>query len=286
MQLVTLGQTDAAIKIQAQLEELNQRWTRLQADTGQKVAEFERANEVQRFHRDVDETKDWIQEKEDAVSIDDVGKDLRSVQALQRKHEGLERDLAALGERIDNLEEGGEKLAKNHPEAAQDIADRKAEILKDWVQLKQVATERKEKLLDSYDFQRFLSDFRDLMAWISNMKSLINSEEMATDVTVAEALLERHQEHRTEIDARAGTFQAFELFGQQLLQANHYASTEVQDRLDSIKEARQDLEKAWIARRMQLDQCLELQLFYRDCEQAESWMSSREAFLQTDDGGD
>ena len=115
--------------------------------------------------------------------------------------------MAALGERIDNLEEGGEKLAKNHPEAADDIAERKAEILKDWVQLKQVATERKEKLLDSYDFQRFLSDFRDLMAWISNMKSLINNEEMATDVTVAEALLERHQEHRTEIDARAGTFQ-------------------------------------------------------------------------------
>jgi spectrin alpha len=27
--------------------------------------------------------------------------------------------------------------------------------------------------------------------------------------------------------------------------------------------AREDLEKAWIARRMQLDQCLELQLFYR-----------------------
>jgi len=207
---------------------------------------------------------------------------------LQRKHEGLERDLAALGERIGSLEEGGEKLAKNHPESTQDIADRKAVILKDWVQLKQVAIERKEKLLDSYDFQRFLSDFRDLMAWISNMESLMNNEEMATDVTVAEALLERHQEHRTEIDARAGTFQAFELFGQQLLQANHYASTEVQERIDSIKEARQDLEKAWIARRMQLDQCLELQLFYRDCEQAESWMSSREEFLAGDetDGGD
>ena len=49
--------------------------------------------------------------------------------------------------------------------------------------------------------------------------------------------------------------------------------------MDNIKEARQDLEKAWIARRMQLDQCLELQLFYQDCEQAESWMSSREAFF-------
>ena len=28
-----------------------------------------------------------------------------------------------------------------------------------------------------------------------------------------------------------------------------------------------------------MDQCLELQLFYQDCQQAESWMSSREAFF-------
>jgi CO dehydrogenase/acetyl-CoA synthase delta subunit len=34
---------------------------------------------------------------------------------------------------------------------------------------------------------------------------------------------------------------------------------------------------------MQLDQCLELQLFYRDCEQAENWMSAREAFLQAEE---
>merc|ERR1719228_2622611 len=115
------------------------------------------------------------------------------------------------------------------------------------------------------------------------MKSLICTDELATDVTGAEALLERHQEHRTEIDARSGTFQAFELFGQQLLQADHFASDEVKEKLESMSNAREDLEKAWIARRMQLDQCLELQLFYRDCEQAENWMSSREAFLSSDE---
>merc|ERR1719192_1577442 len=53
-----------------------------------------------------------------------------------------------------------------------------------------------------------------------------------------------------------------------------------------MNNAREDLEKAWIARRMQLDQCLELQLFYRDCEQAENWMTSRESFLSTDDATD
>lgn len=84
-----------------------------------------------------------------------------------------------------------------------------------------------------------------------------------------------------EIDARAGTFQAFELFGQQLLQSNHYASVEIQEKLESMSEARQELEKAWIQRRMQLDQNLELQLFCRDCEQAENWMSARETFLNS-----
>ena len=38
--------------------------------------------------------------------------------------------------------------------------------------------------------------------------------------------------------------------------------------------------RAWIARRAKLDQCLELQLFNRDCKQAETWMAAREASLE------
>lgn len=183
------------------------------------------------------------------------------------------------------------------------------------------------------------------MSWINGIRGLVSSEELAKDVTGAEALLERHQvlnssfvflyklkqsvhltlhthlsfffpyfqEHRTEIDARAGTFQAFEQFGQQLLARGHYASPEIQQKLEALDRERADLEKAWVQRRMMLDQCLELQvmqsdeqletvmsfslhwltvvsvyhqLFNRDCEQAENWMAAREAFLASDDKGD
>ena len=50
--------------------------------------------------RDVDETKSWMNEKDTALLSDDYGRDLASVQALQRKHEGLERDLAALEDKV------------------------------------------------------------------------------------------------------------------------------------------------------------------------------------------
>ena len=51
------------------------------------------------------------------------------------------------------------------------------------------------------------------------------------------------QEHRSEIDARAGTFQAFEMFGHQLLANNHYESPQVQEKLTDMNKARDDLEK-------------------------------------------
>jgi len=41
-----------------------------------------------------------------------------------------------------------------------------------------------------------LSDFRDLVSWIHDMKAIIAADELAKDVAGAEALLERHQEHR------------------------------------------------------------------------------------------
>ncbi|XP_008577846.1 PREDICTED: spectrin alpha chain, non-erythrocytic 1 [Galeopterus variegatus] len=268
------------------IKELNERWRSLQQLAEERSQLLGSAHEVQRFHRDADETKEWIEEKNQALNTDNYGHDLASVQALQRKHEGFERDLAALGDKVNSLGETAERLIQSHPESAEDLQEKCTELNQAWNSLGKRADRRKAKLGDSHDLQRFLSDFRDLMSWINGIRGLVSSDELAKDVTGAEALLERHQEHRTEIDARAGTFQAFEQFGQQLLAHGHYASPEIKEKLDILDQERTDLEKAWVQRRMMLDHCLELQLFHRDCEQAENWMAAREAFLNTEDKGD
>uniref|UniRef100_A0A7E4VTH7 Spectrin alpha chain n=1 Tax=Panagrellus redivivus TaxID=6233 RepID=A0A7E4VTH7_PANRE len=284
--LTAVGQTETAVRIRQQIEDLNQRWKALEEKADQREQQLGSAHEVQRFHRDIDETRDWIAEKNDALDSDDFGRDLRSVQALQRKHEGVERDLAALGDQIKRLDDKANKLRQTHPEAAKQILDLQRQINEQWNQLTAKANSRKEKLLESYDYQRFLSDYNDLMQWINGMNQLISSEELANDANGAEALLERHQEYRTEINARAATFQAFDQFGKQLINSGHYAANDVAKHLQDVENARKRLEDAWVARRQILDQCLELQLFYRDCEQADTWMTAREAFLNQDDSSD
>jgi spectrin alpha len=42
----------------------------------------------------------------------------------------------------------------------------------------------------------------------------------------------------------------------------------------------------WEERRILYEQCMDLQLFYRDTEQADTWMAKQEAFLANEDLGD
>ncbi|KAK7065236.1 Spectrin alpha chain, non-erythrocytic 1 [Halocaridina rubra] len=283
VQLQSLGETEAAQKMQHQINELNSKWQTLQKMAQARQFQLVSENHVQRLNRDTDETKEWINEKDEALKSDDYGKDLPSVQALQRKHEGLERDMAALGDKIRQLEETGNLLLKTHPDKAEIISSMQCELQEFWTQVTKKANARREKLLDSYDFQRFLSNYRDLSSWITSMMGLVSLDELANDVTAAEALKERHQEYRGEIDARSVVFQNFELFGHQLIHNNHFASSEIQRKLEDMNEARQELERTWIKRKLTLDQCLELQVFLSDCEQAGKWMNSRKDILESDD---
>lgn len=124
------------------------------------------------------------------------------------------------------------------------------------------------------------------MSWINSQLLQVSSEDLANDVTGAEALLERHQELRNEIDARSPAFQQFEMFGKQLIQKKHFAAPEINDALEKIREARDELNKEWANRQKHLDDCLELQLFNRDCEQLDTWMKNREEFVRTEEEGD
>jgi hypothetical protein len=85
----------------------------------------------------VNETVQWIVEKDTVLSSDDYGKDLASVNALKRKHDGLERDLVALDDKVQNLSSECDQLKESHPEVEEDIEAKKEELVQAWDGLKQ-----------------------------------------------------------------------------------------------------------------------------------------------------
>ncbi|XP_027467817.2 spectrin alpha chain, erythrocytic 1 isoform X1 [Zalophus californianus] len=263
-------------------QELNTRWDSLQSLAEEQRQLLGSAHAVQVFQREADETKEQIEKKHQALCAADPGSDLFSVQALQRQHEIFERDLMPLGEKVTMLGETAERLSKSHPDAADDLWRQGMELKEAWDNLLKSSEDRKENLNEAQKFYMFLMQARDLENWISSIGGMVSSEELAEDLTGTEILLERHQEHRADMEAEAPTFQALEDFGAELISSGHHSSPEIEEKLEAVRLKKDDLEKAWKQRKRMLDQCLELQLFHGNCDQAESWMLARENFLRSE----
>ncbi|KOB67800.1 Alpha Spectrin [Operophtera brumata] len=153
VQLMTVGQTEAALKIKTQMQELNSKWKSLQQLTEERASQLGSAHEVQRFHRDA-----FVRSN---VSYADAREYLTTSAVMAadpvRKHEGLERDLAALGDKIRQLDETANRLMSTHGDSAEATYSKQREITDAWQQLQTRANARKEKLLDSYDLQRLMN---------------------------------------------------------------------------------------------------------------------------------
>lgn len=61
---------------------------------------------------------------------------------------------------VNSLGETAERLIQSHPEAVDDIQEKCTELNTAWSSLVGRADQRKDKLSNSHDLQRFLSDFR------------------------------------------------------------------------------------------------------------------------------
>jgi spectrin beta len=64
---------------------------------------FVASTSVELFHRTCDEATEWMEEKITKLDTEELGRDLQSVQALQRRHQNLERELAPLEERVNRI---------------------------------------------------------------------------------------------------------------------------------------------------------------------------------------
>jgi hypothetical protein len=68
-------------------------WRQLQDQIASRKERLHSASEIHKFSNNLDDLLDRIQQKENSLSLDDVGRDAGTVQVLQRQHEVLEHEL-------------------------------------------------------------------------------------------------------------------------------------------------------------------------------------------------
>ena len=92
------------------------------------------------------------------------------------------------------------------------------------------------------------------------MKDQITSGELAKNVTEAEDMLKTHQEFKVQIETREENFRSVREFGEKLVSASHYASSEIISRLSGLEDGHASLLVVWKERQDLLTQCYDLEV--------------------------
>jgi spectrin beta len=76
------------------------------------------------------------------------------------------------------------------------------------------------------------------MVWMDDLVRQMSTSEKPRDVSGVELLMNSHQNHKAEIDARESNFSECISLGKELLTRNHYASNEIKEKLVELTEQR------------------------------------------------
>ena len=139
-----------------------------------------------------------------------------------------------------------------------------------------MAAQREEKLKQNQQIQRYFDDYRELMAWASELIAKVTSPDLASDLTGAETLIARHKELKSELDARQDSFRKFETAGKELISAGHFMASEILEKISVLNSRWAAMQDCWALREEIYRQHQDFLQWSKETDAVESWMASRE----------
>ncbi|KAL3205248.1 hypothetical protein MRX96_011146 [Rhipicephalus microplus] len=270
--------------IRSRSRQIHSRWDRLNQLRSQKERSLEGATSVELFHRTCDDARDWMAEKLQKIDIDEVGRDMKTVQALQRRHENLERELAPVEEKFNRVNLLADSVKAAYPTERTNVVKRQGELQGLWDQVKERAAERRSRLEDSMGLQILANSAKSLLAWVSEVKVALNSFEPARDVATAEDNLKKHHDLGDDIRNHEDEFADIQALGEKLLLKNK-DNEEMKATLKQLQDEQNAIHQGWQEKLDYLRQAVDLQMFNREADQIDSITSSHDALLDFEDLG-
>jgi len=108
-------------------------------------------------------------EKMTQLDSDELGPDLKTVQALQRRHGNLERELAPVQDKVERVNLLAASVKNNYPNEKENVHNRQKEIQSLWENVKTKALERRTRLEDAVGQQIFINSSKNLLGWLSGV---------------------------------------------------------------------------------------------------------------------
>ena len=216
--------------------------------------------------------------------MEDLAKDLTTVKALQRKHKGIERELAPIKDKVVQVSQLGKDVIDGFPAEKEKIEGMIRDIQEKWEMLENKAMDRSKRLEDAVGMQLFNSGVKTLLQWVDDTKNALNTNENVRDVQTAEELLNKHAEIGDEIRAKQDEFNSLIQLGQKMY--GRQPSQDMEEKVNNLAEERKAVLRGWQEKGDFLRQVRDLQLFNREADRLDATTSAQVKLLDSIGVGD
>lgn len=222
--------------ITPRVTELDSLWNDLVQQSSDKSAKLKQASNQQQFNDDLDDIELWLGEIETALSTEDSGRDLVSVQSLMAKHNRLEADVIAHQPRIDAIATLAQTfVSEGHFDVA-NILERQGSINTRYLDVHTLCASRRETLAGSLQKQQTMQNMNEAESWMREMQLVASSHDYGKDLTGVKNLLKKHGEFHQKMELEGAKQVVGVVDGAKgLVVANHFAKVELRERITALE---------------------------------------------------
>lgn len=223
------------------------------------------------------------------MANEDLGKDLTSVQNLQKKLKDLESDILARKERIEAIQQAAKNFEQAGHFDAPNIMRKENALVTKFNNLFEPIHSRKQKLAESLQLQQLLRDIEDEETWIREKEPALGlgggAGGRGRDLIGVKNLCQKHQALMAELAGHEPRIRRTCNEAEDMIQRAHFASADVKKRVVALQNKWQMLKDKAQQRKQDLDDSLQAQQYFTDAAEAESWMREKEPIVDSKDYG-
>merc|ERR1712223_2128052 len=222
-------------EIEERLQQLNGVWKELQEMASSRGSKLDESITYQQFLAKIEEEEAWVSEKQQLLTVPDLGENMAAVQGLLKKHDAFETDLSVHNDKVNEINNAGQKLIEARNHHSSNIVQRCDQLRNKMYNLGELANVRKQNLLDNSAYLQFMWKADVVESWIADKESYVRSDEFGRDLSSVQTLLTKQETCDIGLDAFENEgIQNITALKDQLVMAGHNQSDSINKKYEEV----------------------------------------------------
>lgn len=240
---------------------------------------------LHQFLRDVEDEAQWFSEKEPLAGSKDLGNSLTEVQSLQKKHQALESEISSQEQIISVIIHRGQHMIQSGHFAGAEIESQCSNLQKQLLQIRDLASVRRLRLLDAIESQMFYVEANECELWIREKRPILTSTDYGKNEDATQSQHKKLETLQRELTAFTATIEKVAKLSANLLDRGHFDNDKIQRKNLKIQQQFAELQKLSIDRDARLIEQKKYLDYMREVEDLHEWIADQMTVASSEEYG-